>query len=180
MPDPVCWAEAPGDLRTLGRHRHRRRWQRGLFEALWRHRALIGRPSYGVLGLVAIPYFVFFELIGPLFALTGYVATPLAFALGLLSLTFLLAFGSMAILLGALLSISALALEEFSFRRHQRGRDVARMLVLSVVENFGYRQLNDLWRALAFVDLARRRRDWGAQKRRGLGAPTSGEPALDG
>jgi hypothetical protein len=39
----------------------------------------------------------------------------------------------------------------------------------AVLENVGYRQLNDLWRAIAFVDLARRRQTWGEQRRRGIG-----------
>ena len=34
VPDPVCWTEAPETLRVLSRQR--RRWQRGLAEALWR------------------------------------------------------------------------------------------------------------------------------------------------
>lgn len=62
-----------------------------------------------------------------------------------------------------------LALEEFSFRRHPRTREVFRLVAYSVVENLGYRQLNDLWRTLAFVDLARRTKTWGAQRRRGIG-----------
>ena len=74
-----------------------------------------------------------------------------------------------AFLLGILLSVAALALEEFSFRRHPRTREVFRLVAYSVVENLGYRQLNDLWRTLAFVDLARRKKGWGAQKRRGIG-----------
>ena len=39
----------------------------------------------------------------------------------------------------------------------------------ALVENLGYRQLNDLWRMIAFVDLGRRKQGWGAQKRRGIG-----------
>jgi hypothetical protein len=44
-----------------------------------------------------------------------------------------------------------------------------RLVVFSLLENVGYRQLNDVWRLLAFVDLARRQRSWGAQRRRGIG-----------
>lgn len=169
VPDPVCWTEAPEDLRTLSRQR--RRWQRGLAQTLWRHRRLVGNPRYGPFGLVALPYFLLFELLGPALALAGYVAAPVAFAYGELSLAFLVSFAAVATALGAVLSFSALALEEWSFRRHGRHGDVARMLVLSLVENLGYRQLNDLWRVQGLLDLARRRRGWGAQRRRGLGAP---------
>jgi hypothetical protein len=66
-------------------------------------------------------------------------------------------------------SVAALALEEFNFRRHQRTRDVVAIVLFSVLENLGYRQLNDLWRVLALVDLARHKQSWGAQHRRGIG-----------
>jgi cellulose synthase/poly-beta-1,6-N-acetylglucosamine synthase-like glycosyltransferase len=167
VPDPVCWTEAPEDLRTLGSQR--RRWQRGLAETLWRHRGVLLRPRYGVLGLVALPYFVLFELLGPLIQLVGPPVTIYAYATGRLSLGFLVGFLLVSVLLGLLLSVAALALEEFSFRRHPSTRDVVRLLVFSVFENIGYRQLNDYWRLIAFVDLARRKRSWGAQQRRGIG-----------
>ena len=176
VPDPVCWTEAPEDLRTLSRQR--RRWQRGLAETLWRHRRMVGNPRYGLVGLVAAPYFALVELIGPLPKLLGYPVVATAAALGAVSLPFLATFLVASLLLGVLLSASALALEEFSFRRHARDREAARLLAYAILENFGYRQLNDLWQTLAFVDLARRRRQWGEMRRRGLARPPSaGAPA---
>ena len=80
-------------------------------------------------------------------------------------LAFLGAFLAMSILL----SVSALVLEEFSFRRYAGRRDVLTLFVYAVLENFGYRQLNDFWKLQAFGDLARRRRGWGEMRRRGFG-----------
>jgi cellulose synthase/poly-beta-1,6-N-acetylglucosamine synthase-like glycosyltransferase len=167
VPDPVCWTEAPEDLATLGRQR--RRWHRGLAQTLWRHRALVGNPRYGMFGLFALPYFVVFELLGPLIELVGPPATIGWWATGKLSTLFLVEFLIVAFLLGILLSVAALALEEFSFRRHPSGREVARLVLYAIVENVGYRQLNDLWRLFAFVELARRKHTWGVQRRRGIG-----------
>jgi cellulose synthase/poly-beta-1,6-N-acetylglucosamine synthase-like glycosyltransferase len=167
VPDPVCWTEAPEDFGTLGGQR--RRWQRGLGQTVWRHRRVFANPRYGVLGLFAFPYFVVFELLGPVIEIVGPVLTIVFWATGRLSTLFLAAFLVASILLGILLSIAALALEEFSFRRHPRASEVARLVAYAVIENLGYRQLNNVWRALALVDLARRRRAWGAQRRRGIG-----------
>jgi cellulose synthase/poly-beta-1,6-N-acetylglucosamine synthase-like glycosyltransferase len=178
VPDPVCWTEAPEDLRSLGRQR--RRWQRGLTESLWRHRRMLGRPRYGSIGTVATPYFVVFEMLGPLIEVLGYVLFPVAAVLGLLSVTYLAAFLVLAVVLGMLLSFSALMLEEFNFRRHRQGRDVARMLAFSILENVGYRQLVSIWRALAAVDLARGKRGWGEQRRRGVAAGRAAAPAREG
>ena len=103
-------------------------------------------------------------------AFFGPIVTIAAFALGELSVVFLVAFLLVAFLLGIVLSIAALTLEEFSFRRHQSARDIVRLLVYAIIENVGYRQLNDFWRALALVDLLRRKQGWGAQRRLGIGS----------
>ena len=69
-----------------------------------------------------------------------------------------------------------------NFRRHQRARDIVSLVADTLLENLGYRQLDDLGRLIAFVDLARRKPVRGAQKRRGIGNPstaeTSGHQAL--
>ncbi len=166
VPDPVCWTEAPETFRGLSRQR--RRWHRGLGETLWRHRRLAFNPRYGSLGMLATPYFLVFEFLGPVLELAGPPAVIVWWSLGLLSLPFLLAFLAVSFLLGLLLSVAALALEEFSFRRHRRNREVARLLLFAVVESFGYRQLLAFWRFLAFIDLARRKQGWGEMQRKGF------------
>jgi cellulose synthase/poly-beta-1,6-N-acetylglucosamine synthase-like glycosyltransferase len=175
VPDPVCWTEAPEDFRTLGRQR--RRWQRGLAETLWRHRSVAFRPHYGALGLVAVPYFLFFELLGPLIELLGYVVIPAAAGFGLLSIEFFLAFLVVGLLLGVLLSISALAIEEFSFRRHPSGREATRLLFFAAVDSFGYRQLLAVFRLQGLGDFLLRRRGWGEMRRRGLRYAASSQQA---
>jgi cellulose synthase/poly-beta-1,6-N-acetylglucosamine synthase-like glycosyltransferase len=164
--DPVCWTEVPTEFSTLGRQR--RRWQRGLWEALRRHARLIARPRYGVLGLVAMPYFVLFEFLSPMFALLGLVVTVLWWLVGGLSTVYFLAFLAVSIGLGLLLTTAALALEEFSYQRYRKRREIARLLAYAVLENIGFRQLHDIWRALGYVDIVRGKREWGAQRRRGF------------
>jgi cellulose synthase/poly-beta-1,6-N-acetylglucosamine synthase-like glycosyltransferase len=165
VPDPVCWTEVPEDVGTLARQRSR--WQRAVGETLWRHRREIGNPRLGIFGVLTLPYLLVFEFLGPLVELTGYISIPIFASLGLLSTTFLIAFLTVSLLLGTLLSVAALALEEFSFRRHARGRDAAVLIAYAVVENLGFRQLQNVWRLRAYVDLARGRKEWGTQQRKG-------------
>ena len=166
VPDPVCWTEVPETLSALSSQR--RRWQRGMAEALVRHRDVAFRPRYGRLGLIAVPYFILFEMVGPVLSFGGYVLLPVVWGLGLVSGAFMLAFFLVAVLAGLLLSASALALEEFSFRRQQRWRDVGRLVWYSAIENLGYRQLTDLWKVQGLWDVLRRRSAWGEMTRRGF------------
>lgn len=168
--DPVCWTEVPEQFATLSRQR--RRWQRGLWEGVRRHRRMIGNPRYGVIGLVAMPYFLIFEFLSPVFALTGLLITVVWWILGGLSTFYFIAFLLVSLGLGLLLTTAALALEEFNYHRYHRRRDVARLLAYAVFENLGYHQLHDVWRAIGYLDIARGKTGWGAQPRRGFGTST--------
>lgn len=181
VPDPVCWTEAPETFRGLGNQR--RRWQRGLMETLWRHKRMIGNPRYRTLGMLGLPYFVIFEALGPLIELAGYVILPFAIALGVLSLTYMVTFLCLAVVMGVLLSLAALALEEFKFHRYTRKREIARMMLLAIVENVGYRQLATWYQVRGVFDLLRPR-TWGEIPRVGFGetaqspAPEQGREAM--
>ena len=115
-----------------------------------------------------MPYFILFEFLSPLFALLGLVVTVLWWLLGGLSTGFFLAFLAVSIGLGLLLTTAALALEEFSYQRYRKRREIARLVWYAVLENFGFRQLHDVWRAIGYVDIVRGKREWGAQQRRGF------------
>lgn len=167
IPDPVCWTEAPEDLRTLARQRNR--WQRGLIETLLRHWKMLFNPRYGAAGMVAMPYFFLFEVMGPVIELTGYMAVIISFAFGWINLTFLWLFLALAILVGVLLSLFSLLLEEFTVKRYERPADVIRLLLLAVLENFGYRQLHSWWRLKAIFDLMRKEKGWGGMQRKAFG-----------
>jgi cellulose synthase/poly-beta-1,6-N-acetylglucosamine synthase-like glycosyltransferase len=167
IPDPVCWTEAPESLRVLRRQRNR--WHRGLIDSLWRHRAMLGRPRYGAIGMVAMPAFVVFEMLGPLVELSGYVVVPLCWLLGILDTRFMIVFLVLAVLYGILLSVGAVLLEDVAFRRYARARDLALLVLIGVIENLGYRQATAWWRARAFWDYWRGDLRWGRMERRGIG-----------
>jgi cellulose synthase/poly-beta-1,6-N-acetylglucosamine synthase-like glycosyltransferase len=113
--DPVCWTEAPTSLRALARQRDR--WQRGLLETLWTHRAMVGRRRYGRAGLVAMPYLVAFEAVGPLLEALAYPATLAAVALGWIDPRVALALLALTFTYGLALSFGALRIEERAFQR---------------------------------------------------------------
>jgi cellulose synthase/poly-beta-1,6-N-acetylglucosamine synthase-like glycosyltransferase len=166
VPDPVCWTESPETLRVLRRQRNR--WHRGLIDTLWRHRRMFARPRYGTIGVVAMPTFIVFEMLGPLVELSGYLIVPLCYALGILDTAFMLVFLTVAILYGILLSVSAVLLEDMAFRRYPRIRDLALLVLMGVLENLGYRQATAWWRARAFWDYWRGDLGWGRMERRGF------------
>jgi len=168
QPEPVCWTQVPESLRTLARQRNR--WQRGTLQVLGYHRRMLFNPRYGVVGLLAMPYYVVFEAMGPMIELAGYLVTAIAVGFGLLDWRFATLFFLAAVVYGSLLSVAAVVLEELSFRRYPKVTDLLRLAAYGVVENFGYRQLATWWRIVGVVDYLRGRQGWGTMTRKGFAA----------
>lgn len=165
VPDPVCWTEAPEKYGQLARQRDR--WQRGLIEALTGSAGMLMNPRYKQIGLVAMPYFFFFEMIGPAIELLGYVAIVVALLLGLLNVQFLYLFIALAFLYAIAVSMFAVLLEGIALKHYARVPALLKLAFYSIAENFGYRQVNAWWRTKAFFTLYTRKQSWGAMQRRG-------------
>lgn len=164
IPDPVCWTEAPEDLRTL--RNQRIRWQHGLGDSLKINRGLLFQRGSGFVGWLALPFFLIFEFVGPLVEMTGYVFVVVSFLLGFLSTSAALTFFLLAIGLGLLLSVTSLVLEELSFHTYRKTQDIFWLFLALIAENLGYRQLNSYWRIKGGVEwLLGRKAKWGVMTR---------------
>lgn len=166
LPDPVCWTEVPESSKILGRQRNR--WQRGLIDSLRIHRKMILNPRYGTVGMVALPYFVFFEMLAPVVELAGYIFIPLSYAFGVVNFLFFALFLTVAILVGVILSTLSVVLEELSFRRYEKTSDLTKLVAAAFLENFGYHQLTLWWRLKGFWDYLSGKTAWGKMERKGF------------
>ena len=167
IPDPVAWTEVPESLKILSRQRER--WHRGLIAAMWQYKSMLFNPRYGRIGLLAMPFYTFGEMLAPVVELAGYLITGLGLAFGLVNVPFALLFILVAWGYGMLLSIWAVVLEEVSFRRYRRFIDLVRLLLFASLENFGYRQCTVWWRLKAFVNVWKGVHVWGDMARKGFG-----------
>jgi cellulose synthase/poly-beta-1,6-N-acetylglucosamine synthase-like glycosyltransferase len=163
MAEPMVWTQAPESLGDLGRQRAR--WQRGALETIWKHRSLSLNPRYGPVGMISFGQIVLLDVIGPIGAVLGYVLIPLCWAVGLLSNGHFLAFLAAVFSFGILTSALSLMTGQFLLGKLERPRDLAIMGVVAVVENFGYRQLCNLWRIQGWWQYLRKHGQWGVMTR---------------
>lgn len=166
VPNAVCWTEVPDTLRIL--RSQRCRWHRGMLEVLTRHKDMIFSPRYGRVGLLGMPYLFLIDGLGPFLELLGLFIVPLSFAFGLLNEPFFLAYVALLFCYGAFISVWCLFLDEITSRDKLRARDLLLLMFAAVLENFGYRQLNGLWRIEGTWQFFRKQQGWGKMTRTGF------------
>jgi cellulose synthase/poly-beta-1,6-N-acetylglucosamine synthase-like glycosyltransferase len=166
VPDPMCWTEAPSDLKSLGRQRQR--WQKGLLDVLWPNRDMLFRPRYGRIGSFALPYLWIFELFAPVFELGGIATIIVAASLGVLSREFFLQFLIFGYAFATVISIGSVLQEEITYKRYNDWQDVARLVSYCFLEHFPYRQMHMIWRLQGLWQYFRGDHEWKPLKRKGL------------
>ena len=162
--DAVCWTQVPERLRDL--RTQRVRWHRGLADALWRHRGMLLRPRYGMVGMAALPVFWFVEWMGPIIELTGYLIFLLLLITGHMTASALTLF-LMAYLYGLVQSLMAVIAEDRLSRSYLDSGDGLRLVLICLIEPLLYRLLVTFWRCTALVP-RKKRADWGSISRKGF------------
>jgi YaiO family outer membrane protein len=165
-PSALSSTQAPEDLASL--RSQRCRWRRGLLQVLWRHRAMIGNPRYGMLGMVTLPMTVVFEGVGPILEIAGYIITAIAVMLGFLNWHHFQMLIAASVLFGIAVTLLAVLLNDVATARYLEGRDLGLLIVAAIVENCGYRQLNSWWACVGTVQAMTGKSGWGVIKRRAL------------
>ena len=147
-PDAVCWTEAPGTV--AGLRNQRVRWHTGLLDNLRMHRKIFGRPRYGAAGTFAMPYLVFFEALEPLVEILGFAIVITLIIYNAVYWTYLVAFFLIAATTGAVMSATALLIEEIGFRRYHT-KDLLRLITFGLIEALWFRPAMAWWRLKATV-----------------------------
>jgi cellulose synthase/poly-beta-1,6-N-acetylglucosamine synthase-like glycosyltransferase len=167
IPDPVCWTEAPEDIKVLKSQRVR--WQKGTIESLLSHKKMLFNPNYKWLGLIGYPYFFFFEMLGPVVEFAGYVLIILSFLFNWVSSYFAIIFFFLLVLYGIIISTFSVLLEELTHSKYPKPSHLIQLIFIAIVENFGYRQMTVFWRFLATIEYLFGKRKWGKMKKKGFG-----------
>ena len=165
--DSVCWTQGPMSLRDI--RSQRRRWQIGLLDTLLAHKRLFLNPRYGSVGLLAIPYNWVFELLGAAVEALGYVIIPFSLVMGELNLFFFTLYFLLAVLLGVILSMGRLILEQYTRRSVMSAKQCLSLSLYAILENFGYRQVITLFRLEGILKYRKLRKTWGNIRRKEVG-----------
>lgn len=160
-----CYTEVPQNFKSFRKQRNR--WQRGLVDILSYHRVMIGNPKYRQAGLLGTPYYFLFEMFGPLIEIQGIFSIIVSSIFGLLSLEILLLLMLTSIGLGITLSLLSLLVTEKE-QLYLNKDDTLRLILIAIIENFGWRQFISIYRLVGFFTSMRSEKGWGTMVRKGF------------
>jgi cellulose synthase/poly-beta-1,6-N-acetylglucosamine synthase-like glycosyltransferase len=157
LPDPVVYTEVPGTWKDL--YRQRKRWQRVLYEVVWKFRKMWFNPRYGTVGLVTMPYLLVYEAIGPWVEVASYIVVGVLFALGFLDLQLLLLFLLLSWGLMAVIRILSIFLDVHFFDPFPP-RAIVNLLFLALLEGAVYRPVVLVARLHALIEFLVGHKGW--------------------
>jgi cellulose synthase/poly-beta-1,6-N-acetylglucosamine synthase-like glycosyltransferase len=137
----LCWTMVPATVEALWKQRVG--WHRHLGEAMSLHRRLCFAPRSGAIGWAALPYLLFYEWLAPVAVPLGLAFAATMFVLGYLAVWAQIVLLVLVFALALPVSALSVLIEQRAFGLYRSG-DVARLLLLSVLEHVGFRQLMTL------------------------------------
>lgn len=173
---PLCWTEVPDNSKNL--FKQRARWHLGLAECLFMHGKLLFDPKYYTTGLIAFPYYIFFELISPLIKVLAFIFIIFVISQGLINSYWVIWMALFIILTTALItSIITVIIERWSEKQAIRNRDALRyktftdwavLLLSSIIGDLSYSFFKIFSQFKGLVDFVGEKSEWNKFERKGL------------
>jgi hypothetical protein len=116
--------------------------------------------------MVTWPGMVLFEYLAPIVEFSGWIIVPTVLFMGAINIPMMFALLGVAFGAGVANSLLAILLDE-SFGFYNSPKDIARLVVMALIENLGFRQRTVVWRVRAFFG-GKATKIWGNMERRGV------------
>lgn len=143
-PKAISWTQAPESLQDF--KRQRRRWAVGNMQVIHSYKSMLFNPKYGTVGLVAMPYYLLYEYLGPVFVMMGILLIPLNIYFHIVTGKQILLLLLTAILIGIIMSLGALIVNTNLLIKALSMRDFMILIGYCFLENFTFRPYNLLLR----------------------------------
>ncbi|WP_434796971.1 glycosyltransferase family 2 protein [Terrisporobacter vanillatitrophus] len=156
--DAICWSQVPERYKDF-KHQ-RRRWHIGLMTSLINHKYILLNPRYGMVGVFSFLYFLIYELLSCVLDVVGLFIVIASYFTGILNIDFLIIFLLVYIFYSAVISISSIMLENYMFKYISSGWSILKLILFSVVESFGYRQICSWYRLTGIIGYKKRKHQW--------------------
>jgi cellulose synthase/poly-beta-1,6-N-acetylglucosamine synthase-like glycosyltransferase len=157
-PNAICWSQVPEKLKDL--RGQRRRWHIGLMQSMLEHKYIFLNLKYGVIGAFSFLYYVVYEMLSCIMEVVGIVFIALAYSTGFINIQFLVIYMVIYIGCSFIISTASIILENYIFKNMLTFKAILKLILFSLIEGFGYRQVCSIFRLSAVFQYKKRKSDW--------------------
>lgn len=118
--------------------------------------------------MVSLPYWFFFEFLGPLVEFLGYIVFVVFLLLGIINWPFFLILFALVISLGFLYSIYGILVDLVSYKVYTKRKDFLRLIGTAFSEPFYFHPIVVKAGVNGFIDYFKKSHGWGEMKRQGF------------
>ncbi len=176
IPDPLCWTEAPANLKILGKQRNR--WARGTAQTLLLHKKIFMNPKYGLMGILSYPFWLLFEYLAPFVEIAGITYFFILVFMGNVNWMYFISLFLMVYIFAVFISVLALLAEEITFHKYNKKSDALKLVAMAFVEPFLFHPLTLCYALMGNLFLLFGINEWGNMKREGLSKENKKEQKL--
>jgi hypothetical protein len=168
IPDPLCWTEVPEKYSILKRQRNR--WTRGAIDTILKHRKMFLNPKYGLIGMISLPYWVFFEYLGPIIQAVGLIYFLFLLYFSLVNMHVFLTLLIFVLSFSVMYSLFALFFEAYTYSKYKGVKYISQSILFIVLEMFIYQPLNMIFSLSGHLDFyfKKNKKNWGEMPRTGF------------
>ena len=176
VPEAVLWTEVPENASSL--FRQRSRWHQGMAETLSIYHKAIFEPGYGITGMLALPYYFFFELLSPVMKVLSLIFILVAGYYGVFNAKWVLMLLAGILLTTAIIMSSiTLMLEYWSEKHTETTRNALRyknfkdwlwLLITGILSEFTYSFFKIVAQLDGLRNFVRKKHDWRKFERKGI------------
>lgn len=168
IPTTQCWTEGPPNMKVFSRQRTR--WGRGLAEIITMHRKVIFNPHYKKLGLVVLPYTLFFEFLAPIIEFTGIMYYIYLMITGNINWYYALILLLFVYLYSIMITTLAILWDQKTYHYYKTWKEVIGLALMAFIEPFVYHPLIVFFalRGYYFFIIGKKS-NWGNMQRQGFG-----------
>lgn len=148
-PSATAWTEVPATLKAYWKQRVR--WQFSAIQAFGMYKQMMFNAKYGLTGLFTYPFHILFEVYGGPIEVLGYIATILAWCLGILNLKAVILFILIAWGFIVFLTIATGFISYLTFNKYGKFSDMFKITLFAFLELLGFRQFNAICRTYATI-----------------------------
>ncbi|MBS0029167.1 glycosyltransferase family 2 protein [Chitinophaga sp. 22321] len=168
IPTTQCWTEGPPNMKIFSRQRTR--WGRGLGEIMTIHRKILFNPRYKKLGLVIMPYNLFFEFLAPIIEFAGILYYIFLIITNQVNWEYALILLLFVYLYSVMITTLAVCWDQLTYGYYKTWREVIALALMAFFEPLVYHPLIVFFALRGYwFFLIGKKSAWGNMQRQGFG-----------